>query len=137
MLVGRDIEDLPIRTATVDLAFLSQALHYAVHPERAVAEAYRIVKPGGRIAILDLNRHHFEEAREMYADLWLGFTELEIEKLLKGASFRSVETAVIYREPKPPHFEKSRSVMAIFLPRAPAACCPAGRADTPDSHSWV
>src|SRR6185312_10526043 len=66
-----DIEDVPIRTGTVDLAFLSQALHHAPHPERAIAEAWRILKPGGRIAVLDLNRHHFEEAREMYADLWL------------------------------------------------------------------
>ncbi len=100
-----DLEDVPIRNASVDLAFLSQALHHAVHPERAVAEAWRIVKPGGHIAVLDLNRHHFEEAREMYADLWLGFTELEMEKYLKGAGFRNVETAVVYREPDAPHFE--------------------------------
>jgi ArsR family transcriptional regulator len=100
-----DLEDVPIRSGTVDLAFLSQALHHAVHPERAIAEAWRILKPGGRIAVLDLNRHHFEEAREMYADLWLGFTELELERYLKGADFRDVETAIVYKETEAPHFE--------------------------------
>ena len=100
-----DLEDVPIRGGTVDLAFLSQALHHAVHPERAVAEAWRILKPGGRIAVLDLNRHHVEEAREMYADLWLGFTEMEIERFLKGGGFKNAETAIVYREPEPPHFE--------------------------------
>lgn len=100
-----DLEDVPIRSGTVDLAFLSQALHHAPHPEKAIAEAWRILKPGGRIEILDLNRHHFEEAREMYADLWLGFTELEIEKFLKGAGFRNVETSIVYREADAPYFE--------------------------------
>lgn len=100
-----DLEDVPIRSGTVDLAFLSQALHHARHPQRAVEEARRILKPGGRIAVLDLNRHHFEEAREMYADVWLGFTELELERYLKGGGFKNVETAVVYRETEAPYFE--------------------------------
>jgi ubiquinone/menaquinone biosynthesis C-methylase UbiE/predicted transcriptional regulator len=100
-----DLEKVPIRSGTVDLAFLSQALHHARHPDRAIAEARRILKPGGRLAILDLNRHRFEEAREMYADLWLGFTELELERLIQEGGFRNVETAVVYRETEPPHFE--------------------------------
>ena len=100
-----ELEDVPIRSGSVDLAFLSQALHHARHPHRAVEEARRILKPGGRIAVLDLNRHHFEEAREMYADVWLGFTELELERYLKDGGFRNVETAVVYKEPEPPHFE--------------------------------
>ena len=100
-----DIEDVPIRSGTVDLAFLSQALHHAPHPDRALAEAWRILKPGGRIAILDLNHHHFAEAREMYADLWLGFSELELEKLMKAAGFSSVEATVVQRESEAPYFE--------------------------------
>lgn len=100
-----ELEVVPIPSGTVDLAFLSQALHHARHPERAVAEAWRILKPGGRVAILDLNRHHFEEARELYADLWLGFTELEIEKYLAGAGFQNIETAIVHREQEAPYLE--------------------------------
>ena len=100
-----DLESLPIGDAEVDLAFFSQALHHAQHPDQAVAEARRILKPGGRIAILDLMRHQFEEAREMYADVWLGFTELELQRFLKKAGFRAIYTAVVHRESEPPHFE--------------------------------
>jgi ubiquinone/menaquinone biosynthesis C-methylase UbiE len=100
-----DIEEVPISSGTVDLAFLSQALHHAPHPEKAIAEAWRILKPGGRIAILDLNRHHFEEARELYADLWLGFSELELEQYLKSAGFERLETAIVHRELEAPYLE--------------------------------
>jgi len=100
-----DMEQLPIEDGEVDLAFFSQSLHHAQHPEKAVAEAYRILKPGGRIAVLDLKRHNFEEARELYADLWLGFSEVELVTFLKKAGFRKVETAVVHREEQTPNLE--------------------------------
>jgi len=100
-----DIEEPPIRDATVDLAFFSQALHHAQHPERAVAEAWRILKPGGRIVVLDLLRHTYEEARELYADLWLGFTEVEVTRFLRQAGFKGIETSVVHSEESSPRFE--------------------------------
>jgi ubiquinone/menaquinone biosynthesis C-methylase UbiE/biotin operon repressor len=100
-----DLEEVPIPDATVDLAFFSQALHHAQHPERAVAEASRILKPGGRIVVLDLLRHSHEEARELYADLWLGFTEVEVTRFLRQAGFKNIETSVVHSEESAPHFE--------------------------------
>jgi ubiquinone/menaquinone biosynthesis C-methylase UbiE/DNA-binding transcriptional ArsR family regulator len=100
-----DLESVPIGDREVDLAFFSQSLHHAQHPQRAVEEAWRILKPGGRVAILDLLRHQFEEAREMYADVWLGFTEVELRRFLEHPGFVDLYSAVVHREPEPPHFE--------------------------------
>src|SRR6185369_13163114 len=87
-----DMEELPIDEESVDLVFFSQSLHHALHPQNAIAEAERILRPGGRIAILDLAKHRFEEAREMYADEWLGFSEAELELMLLQAGFAKVQT---------------------------------------------
>ena len=100
-----DMEEVPIEDGSVDLVFFSQSLHHAMHPERAVAEAWRILKPGGRIAILDLAKHRFEEARELYADEWLGFSEVELESALEKAGFRGVEISVVHKEAEAPHFQ--------------------------------
>jgi ubiquinone/menaquinone biosynthesis C-methylase UbiE/predicted DNA-binding transcriptional regulator len=105
-----DLEALPIESASVDMAFFSQALHHAPHPQRAVAEAWRILRPFGRIVVLDLMRHTYEEAREMYADLWLGFTEVEVRRFLEEAGFKNVETSVVHREDEAPHFETMLAV---------------------------
>jgi ArsR family transcriptional regulator len=100
-----DIEELPIEDLTVDLVFLSQSLHHALHPERAVQEAYRILSPGGRIVVLDLLKHRFEEAREIYADEWLGFSEAELEAMLEASGFTQVQTSIVDKEHKAPHFQ--------------------------------
>jgi ubiquinone/menaquinone biosynthesis C-methylase UbiE/DNA-binding transcriptional ArsR family regulator len=100
-----DLEAVPIADGTVDLALFSQSLHHALHPERAIAEAWRILKPGGRIAILDLVQHRFAEARELYADVWLGFSEVELESLLTKAGFGNVHTAVVHKETEAPFFQ--------------------------------
>ena len=100
-----DMEELPIADGSVDLAFFSQSLHHALHPERAVAEAWRILKPGGRIAVLDLAKHRFEEARELYADEWLGFSEVELEAALEKAGFHDIQISVVHKETEAPHFQ--------------------------------
>ncbi|MFN9457349.1 MAG: metalloregulator ArsR/SmtB family transcription factor [Acidobacteriota bacterium] len=105
-----DLEELPLADASVDLALFSQSLHHALHPPDAIREAARILKPGGRVAVLDLRRHGLEEARELYADLWLGFTEVELLGFLRQAGFSDAELSVVHREEAAPHFE---TVLAI------------------------
>lgn len=100
-----DLEDPPIPAGSIDLALLSQALHHAVNPTRCVAAAYRILKKGGRVAILDLLQHQFEEARELYADRWLGFSEAALHDLLENAGFRDIEISIVSREVRAPHFQ--------------------------------
>ncbi len=100
-----DIEDPPIDKNSIDLAIFSQALHHAIHPERAIAAAHRILKKGGRVVVLDLLSHRFEKARELYADHWLGFSEVQLHQWLEAAGFSQIEVTVVSREKEPPHFQ--------------------------------
>ena len=100
-----DIGRVPLPDKTVDLAILSQALHHASHPQTAVDEACRILKPGGQLLILDLKEHTFEKAHELYGDLWLGFKESALHGFLKKAGFQKVEVATVSRETNEPYFE--------------------------------
>jgi ArsR family transcriptional regulator len=100
-----DLEDPPISDSSIDLAFFSQALHHAIKPERAIKSAYRMLKKGGRILILDLLSHGFEKARELYADHWLGFRESELHDFLEQAGFKHVDVRVVAQDKQNPQFQ--------------------------------
>jgi ArsR family transcriptional regulator len=107
-----DLEELPLRAGEVDLALFHQSLHHALHPGKALAEAHRILRPGGRVVVLDLLKHSCEEARELYADVWLGFSQVELANLMREAGFSGPDVSTVHREAEPPHFE---TVLAIAV----------------------
>ncbi len=100
-----DIENPPIDPESVDLVLLSQALHHAEHPHAAIAAAAKLLRTGGRIVLLDLLQHQFEEARELYADRWLGFGEADLHGWLEKAGFTGIEVTTVAREAQPPHLQ--------------------------------
>jgi SAM-dependent methyltransferase len=116
-----DIEEPPIDSETVDLAILSQALHHAEHPQKALDAAFRILKQGGRVIVLDLLQHGFEEARDLYADRWLGFTESALAEMMEKAGFTRIETTLADREKEAPGFQ---TLLAVAVKGAEHQTCP-------------
>ena len=100
-----DLQAPPIEPESVDLVILSQALHHAEEPAKAVIVAARILKSGGQLMILDLARHQFEQAHQLYGDRWLGFAESQLHEWLEEAGLRKIEISIVAREEQPPHFE--------------------------------
>jgi ArsR family transcriptional regulator len=82
-----DLERVPITDASMDIVLLSQALHHAEHPDRALAEAHRILRPGGRLILLDLREHQEAWVKARLGDKWLGFSEARLHDLVRGAGF--------------------------------------------------
>lgn len=88
------LERVPIGDASVDLVLLSQALHHADDPAVALAEARRILRPGGRVLILDLREHGEGWVRSKLGDRWLGFGDDRLRELLTGAGFQDITVRV-------------------------------------------
>jgi ArsR family transcriptional regulator len=100
-----DLADPPIPARSVDIVILSQALHHTANPQQAVAAAARLLRKGGRLIILDLNQHHFDKARDLYGDHWLGFSETDLHDWLTAAGLQQIEVQLLAPESEPPHFQ--------------------------------
>jgi len=80
-----EIEKLPLDAGAVDVALLSQALHHARDPRRALKEAARVVVDGGRVLVLDLQAHAEDWTKERLGDRWLGFGTEAITEMMGQA----------------------------------------------------
>jgi ArsR family transcriptional regulator len=100
-----DLQNPPVESNSVDLVILSQALHHAGVPAQAIAAAHKILRPRGQIMILDLLKHNFEKAHELYGDRWPGFAESDLHRWLEVAGFKKIEISVVAGEEQPPHFQ--------------------------------
>ena len=97
-----ELERLPIDNASMDVALLSQALHHAADPAQALGEAARILKPGGRLVILDLRPHDETWVREKLGDQWFGFSDDQLAALLTRAGFGDVKVTLGARRTNDP-----------------------------------
>ena len=89
-----ELERLPIADSQVDVAMLSQALHHAEQPARALAEAARVTAAGGRVLVLDLRTHNEKWVRGKLGDRVLGFADAELERMLTSAGLKEVRVGV-------------------------------------------
>jgi ArsR family transcriptional regulator len=91
------LEALPLDDAALDAATMMLVLHHLPSPAIALAEAARVLKPGGRLLIVDMAPHEHEEYRQQMGHVWLGFAAEQVHRLLQSAGFDAIRV-----DPLPP-----------------------------------
>jgi len=86
-----EAESLPLEDSSVDYVFANMYLHHVDSPPAAIREMARILKPGGRLAITDLDRHDFDFLRTEHCDRWMGFDRPDVARWLTEAGLVDVE----------------------------------------------
>jgi len=85
-----ELEALPIDHARLDAATLMLVLHHVPEPERALAEVARVLKPEGRLILVDMLPHDRESYRQQMGHVWLGFSDDHIRQMLSESGFSDV-----------------------------------------------
>jgi ArsR family transcriptional regulator len=95
-----DLESLPIEDGVCDLAFMLLVLHYIVEPPDALRDACRILKPGGRLIVVDMREHDREEYRTTMGHVWAGFSSERIEAWGREAGFERPSVSPLTADPE-------------------------------------
>ena len=85
-----DLHSLPLDDGTLDVALLHLVLHHVAEPTAVLAQAARALAPGGRILIIDMQRHERREYQQQMGHVWLGFEPEQLTGWLTGAGFTDV-----------------------------------------------
>jgi ArsR family transcriptional regulator len=114
------LEDLPIDDASADVAVLSLVLHFVVDPMAVVAEAARVLRPGGRLLVVDMLPHEREEYRTTMGHLWLGFDTPQLAAWMEDAGFASPRVVPLPPDPhaKGPGLFTARAIRRADLSRS-------------------
>jgi len=121
---------LPFADGTFDLVVLMHALTYADQPAVAVAEAARVLRPGGRVLLTSLARHEHRAVVGAYGHVNLGFSEKDLQKFALRAGLEVSSCDTVTRERRPPHFEVIALIARKHADATPADSAPAPRKTT-------
>lgn len=122
-----ELERLPLPDVALDAAFLFLALHHVPEPAAVIAEAHRVLRPGGRLLVLDMLPHTHEEFRAEMGHVWLGFDETRVERLLEGAGLDVVRVRPLRPDPE-------AQGPGLFVATGAATENKVPDADTPPEH---
>jgi len=95
-----DLESLPIDDTRLDAATLMLVLHHVPEPDRALAEVARVIKPGGRLVVVDMLPHDRDNYRQQMGHVWLGFSDEHVRALVEAAGFEDIRVVALPPDPR-------------------------------------
>lgn len=94
------LESIPIESASVDVAILFLVLHYAVEPSRVFAEVARVLRPAGRLLVVDMLPHDRQEYRERMGHVWQGFSDAQLTQWMHDAGLGGIQYRALPIDPQ-------------------------------------